>query len=230
MIGHGAHTDIIVASARAYVHALNKLEWHKRRARGRRSRRGSERRDRILVLPGRRHRPRGDARGAPRARGGGARAAASRSRFEAGLIGGAAIDAHGTPLSDDDARARARARARCCSARSAARSGTRCPSTRAPERGLLRIRKELGPVREPAPGAGVPRARRRVDAAARGGRGHRPAGRARADRRALLRRAARPARSSRAGARRATRWSTTRSEIARIARVAFEPRAAAAAT
>jgi 2-isopropylmalate synthase len=31
VIGHGAHTDIIVASAKAYVHALNKLEWHKRR-------------------------------------------------------------------------------------------------------------------------------------------------------------------------------------------------------
>lgn len=30
VIGHGAHTDILVASARAYVHALNKLEWHKR--------------------------------------------------------------------------------------------------------------------------------------------------------------------------------------------------------
>ncbi len=31
VIGHGAHTDIIVASAKGYVHALNKLEWHKRR-------------------------------------------------------------------------------------------------------------------------------------------------------------------------------------------------------
>jgi len=31
VIGHGAHSDIIVASARAYVHALNKLAWHKRR-------------------------------------------------------------------------------------------------------------------------------------------------------------------------------------------------------
>jgi len=30
VIGHGAHQDILVASARAYVHALNKLEWHKR--------------------------------------------------------------------------------------------------------------------------------------------------------------------------------------------------------
>jgi 2-isopropylmalate synthase len=30
VIGHGAHPDIIVASAKAYVHALNKLAWHKR--------------------------------------------------------------------------------------------------------------------------------------------------------------------------------------------------------
>jgi 2-isopropylmalate synthase len=29
VIGHGAHPDIIVASAKAYVHALNKLSWHK---------------------------------------------------------------------------------------------------------------------------------------------------------------------------------------------------------
>jgi 2-isopropylmalate synthase len=28
-IGHGAHTDIIVASAKAYINALNKLEWRK---------------------------------------------------------------------------------------------------------------------------------------------------------------------------------------------------------
>jgi 2-isopropylmalate synthase len=31
VIGHGAHTDIIVASGKAYIHALNRLEWHKRR-------------------------------------------------------------------------------------------------------------------------------------------------------------------------------------------------------
>ncbi len=31
VIGHGAHPDIIVASAKAYVHALNKLAWHKGR-------------------------------------------------------------------------------------------------------------------------------------------------------------------------------------------------------
>ena len=31
VIGHGAHSDIIVASGKAYVHALNKLAWHKQR-------------------------------------------------------------------------------------------------------------------------------------------------------------------------------------------------------
>ncbi len=31
VIGHGAHPDIIVASAKAYLHALNKLSWHKSR-------------------------------------------------------------------------------------------------------------------------------------------------------------------------------------------------------
>jgi 2-isopropylmalate synthase len=29
VIGHGSHPDIIVASAKAYLHALNKLAWHK---------------------------------------------------------------------------------------------------------------------------------------------------------------------------------------------------------
>ncbi len=31
VIGSGAHSDVLVASAKAYVQALNKLEWHKRR-------------------------------------------------------------------------------------------------------------------------------------------------------------------------------------------------------
>jgi 2-isopropylmalate synthase len=31
VIGHGSDPDILIASAKAYVHALNKLEWHKRR-------------------------------------------------------------------------------------------------------------------------------------------------------------------------------------------------------
>ena len=31
VIGNGVHQDVMVASAKAYVHALNKLEWHKQR-------------------------------------------------------------------------------------------------------------------------------------------------------------------------------------------------------
>ena len=31
VIGHGAHPDIMVASAKAYLHALNKISWHKSR-------------------------------------------------------------------------------------------------------------------------------------------------------------------------------------------------------
>ena len=31
VVGHGAHEDVLVASAKAYVHALNKLEWHRKR-------------------------------------------------------------------------------------------------------------------------------------------------------------------------------------------------------
>jgi 2-isopropylmalate synthase len=31
VIGRGAHEDVLVASGKAYVHALNRLEWHKRR-------------------------------------------------------------------------------------------------------------------------------------------------------------------------------------------------------
>ena len=31
VVGNGVHEDVMVASARSYVHAINKLEWHKRR-------------------------------------------------------------------------------------------------------------------------------------------------------------------------------------------------------
>jgi len=31
VIGRGAHEDVLVASGKAYVHAINKLEWHKQR-------------------------------------------------------------------------------------------------------------------------------------------------------------------------------------------------------
>ena len=31
VVGHAAHEDVLVASGKAYVHALNKLEWHRKR-------------------------------------------------------------------------------------------------------------------------------------------------------------------------------------------------------
>ena len=31
VIGNGVHEDVMVASGKAYVHAINKLEWHKKR-------------------------------------------------------------------------------------------------------------------------------------------------------------------------------------------------------
>jgi 3-isopropylmalate dehydrogenase len=74
-------------------------------------------------------------------------AAARRARiplaFEEGLIGGASIDALGTPLSDE-----AMARAQSCRAVLMGAVGgpawDRLPFEERPERGLLRIRRELG--------------------------------------------------------------------------------------
>jgi 2-isopropylmalate synthase len=31
VIGNGVHEDVMVASGKAYVHAINKLEWHRSR-------------------------------------------------------------------------------------------------------------------------------------------------------------------------------------------------------
>ena len=59
-------------------------------------------------------------------------------------MGGAAIDAYGMPIRDEDLARVRRRRTRCCWVRSAARSGTcRAPAVR-PEQALLRLRKALG--------------------------------------------------------------------------------------
>jgi len=72
-----------------------------------------------------------------------ARAARLELAFEEDLIGGASIDAHGTPLTDA-----AVARARACRAVLLGAVGgpqwDAMPVATRPERGLLRIRKELG--------------------------------------------------------------------------------------
>ena len=89
-----------------------------------------------------------------------------------------------------------------------------------PEQGLLGLRKGLGPVRQPAPGQAAAGALRRLAAAARADRGHRPARRARAHRRHLLRR-------EDAHGRHAPRdlCAYTVEEIERIARVGVPRRA-----
>ena len=87
-----------------------------------------------------------------------------------------------------DARRRARAPTPSCSPRSAARSGTRPTRTAAPRAGPARPAPGPRPVRQPAPGPPAAGALRRQPAQARGDRAHRPARRARAHRRHLLRR------------------------------------------
>ena len=68
VIGNGADPDVMVASASAYVHALNKLEWHKRRRHRLRAEGHLEESSgwsAFVVLPGDGIGPEVTARGAP---------------------------------------------------------------------------------------------------------------------------------------------------------------------
>jgi 3-isopropylmalate dehydrogenase len=98
--------------------------------------------ERILILPGDGVGPE-VTRQARRVLEAAAAAAGIELAFEEGLIGGASIEAHGTPLADDVI-----ARARGCRAvLLGAVGGPRwdeMPVDTRPERGLLRIRRELG--------------------------------------------------------------------------------------
>ena len=109
--------------------------------------------------------------------------------IEEQLVGGASIDANGSPLTDEVLAACRGADAVLLAAVGGPKWDTTDPDAPRPEQGLLGLRKELGPVREPAAGAPEPRAARRQPAQARPHRGHRPARGARAHRRHLLRRA-----------------------------------------
>src|SRR5439155_23832581 len=64
--------------------------------------------------------------------------------FEEHLIGGAAIDAHGTPLSDDTLAACRAANAVLLAAVGGPKWDTTDPDRPRPEQGLLGLRKELG--------------------------------------------------------------------------------------
>jgi 3-isopropylmalate dehydrogenase len=98
--------------------------------------------NRILVLPGDGIGPEVTAQ-ARRALSAAAKRAGIPIEYEQGLIGGASIEAHGTPL-DDDTVALAR---QCRAVLLGAVGGPAwdaLPVDRRPERGLLRMRKELG--------------------------------------------------------------------------------------
>ena len=196
--GQGAHTDIIMASALAYVNALNKLEYRQRYQRadaGRRAVSGGGVKAKILVLPGDGIGPEVTAEAVRGARAV-CRAAASTSSSPRRAIGGAAIDAHGAALPPAGASSGRSRPTRCCSARSADRSGTTRRATVRPEQALLGLRKGLGlfanlrPVRVVA--ALVDASTLKPEVARR----RRPRGRARAHRRHLLRPAERAAHRS----------------------------------
>jgi 3-isopropylmalate dehydrogenase len=141
VVGNGAHPDIIVASAKAYVHARpEQARLAQATPRDRRAQRNLMRH--ILLLPGDGIGPEVTVQ-ARRVLEAAARRARIPLDFEEALIGGAAIDSLGTPLSDETVE-----RARSCRAVLMGAVGgpewDRLPFEERPERGLLRIRKELG--------------------------------------------------------------------------------------
>jgi 3-isopropylmalate dehydrogenase len=98
--------------------------------------------ERILILPGDGVGPE-VTRQARRVLEAAAAAAGIELAFEEGLIGGASIEAHGTPLADDVIASARGCRAVLLGAVGGPRWDEMPVDTR-PERGLLRIRKELG--------------------------------------------------------------------------------------
>ena len=111
----------------------------------------------------------------------------------------------------------------CCSARSAGRSGTTLPFDKKPERGLLRLRKDMELFANLRPAIVFDALADASSAEARAGRRPRHHDRARADRRRLFRRAARHRDAARRRApRRQHPGLHDRRRSSRVARVAFE--------
>ncbi len=107
---------------------------------------------------------------------------------EQGLVGGAAYDAHGAAITEETMR-KAHAADAVIFGAVGGPKWDKVPYEVRPEAGLLRLRKDLGALRQPAPGRHLPGARRCLVAQARAGRGARHHDPARADRRRLFRRA-----------------------------------------
>ena len=131
------------------------------------------------------------------------------------VFGGASIDAHGIALTDETLAACRARRRRPAGRRRRPEVGHHRPARPRPEQGLLGLRKGLGLFANLRPVRAVPALYDASPLRARADRGHRPAGRARADRRHLLRRedAHRDSASD--------LCVYTVDEIERIARVAF---------
>jgi 3-isopropylmalate dehydrogenase len=110
--------------------------------------------ERILVLPGDGIGPE-VTREAQRALDAAARKAGLKLAFEDDLIGGAAIDAHGAPLADATL-ARARESRAVLMGAVGGPKWDALPVDRRPEKGLLRIRKELGLFANLRPAAVMP--------------------------------------------------------------------------
>ena len=182
--------------------------------------------ERILLLPGDGIGPE-VTREAQRALDAAARRAGLKLGFEEDLIGGASIDAHGTPLSDR-ALARARESRAVLMGAVGGPKWDALPVDRRAREGAAAAAQGAGPVREPAPGGGAAGAGGRLDAAPRRwSRG--PTCWWCASSRAGSTSASRAARRwSRAGARRATRWCTTRSRSRASRAWPSRPRAGAA--
>ena len=108
--------------------------------------------------------------------------------YEEHEFGGASIDAHGTALTDEVLAACRAADAVLLGAVGGPKWDTTDPDAPRPEQGLLGLRKGLGLYANLRPVRPLAGALRRQPAAARGDRAHRPARRARAHRRHLLRR------------------------------------------
>jgi 3-isopropylmalate dehydrogenase len=110
--------------------------------------------ERILLLPGDGIGPE-VTREARRALEAAARRGGPKLAFEEDLIGGASIDAHGTPLTDA-ALARARESRAVLMGAVGGPKWDAMPVDRRPEKGLLRIRKELGLFANLRPAAVIP--------------------------------------------------------------------------
>ena len=149
----------------------------------------------LLLLPGDGIGPGSDRAGAPRGR----QALTPDLTLDERPFGGTSYDQHGTPLTDETLAAAKAAKAVLMGAVGGPQWAGRA-ARQAAGGGPAEPARRHGRVRQPAPGALLPAAGRRLQPEARGGRGPRLHDRPRADRRHLFRPARGSSRTCRAAA------------------------------